>query len=440
MAFFLSAGMLGKLCRELIEGGYEPDTPAALVYKASWPEQKILRAALSDLSARAKEAGMPRKTALVLVGKFLGDGSLGGAYEVSRLYDASFEHEFRGACSIEACSIEANSHEACSLEACSHETSLPKIKAVVAAFTRAGALLGLRIAGALGGRVFAPERYAGGGVESLTGTVFDWAGEWFSKSDALIFVSAAGIAVRAVASHVKDKTTDPAVVALDDAGENVISLLSGHVGGGNELARKIAAVTGGRAIVTTATDTHGIQSADEWAARNDCAIENAAAVKQISAATLDMASIGIAVTDESVAPPWPVTLWLRPRVLVLGVGCGRGVAKADLDAAAEDFLRGAGRSPLALKAVASIDLKRDEPAILDFCRERGIPFVTYGTEELRSVRGSFSSSQRVLEATGVDNVCERAAVLAAGSGILLRSKTRYPRISLALARLVGKIP
>jgi precorrin-4/cobalt-precorrin-4 C11-methyltransferase len=92
MAFFLSAGMLDELCRELIGGGYEPDTPAALVYKASWPEQRILRAALSDLPTRAEAAAMPRKTALVLVGRFLGDD-----YEVSRLYDASFEHEFRRA-------------------------------------------------------------------------------------------------------------------------------------------------------------------------------------------------------------------------------------------------------------------------------------------------------------------------------------------------------
>ncbi|MDR1874329.1 MAG: precorrin-4 C(11)-methyltransferase [Synergistaceae bacterium] len=92
MAFFLSAGMLGELCRELVEGGYEPDTPAALIYKASWPEQRVLRAALSDLPAQAEAAAMPRKTALVLVGRFLGND-----YETSRLYDASFSHGFRKA-------------------------------------------------------------------------------------------------------------------------------------------------------------------------------------------------------------------------------------------------------------------------------------------------------------------------------------------------------
>ncbi|MDR1874328.1 MAG: cobalamin biosynthesis protein [Synergistaceae bacterium] len=337
------------------------------------------------------------------------------------------------------------------------------MKAAIVAFTRSGALLSLRIARELDARAFAPERHAGGGVEVLPGTVFDWAREWFSRSEALVFVSAAGIAVRAIAPHVRTKTKDPAVVVLDDRGRNVISLLSGHVGGGNDLARRIAALTGGRAVVTTATDARGIEAVDEWAVKNDCAVENMEAVKWISAAMLDAqppqkspidvvwadptsagagltgaTPVGVAITDESILPPWPVTLWLRPRVLVLGVGCRRGIAKAALDAAAEDFLRGAGRSPLSLKAAASIDLKRDEPAILDFCRERGISFLTYGAAELRGVEGSFSFSQKVLEVTGVDNVCERAAVLAARSvssaGVLLRSKTLYPEISLALAR------
>jgi cobalt-precorrin 5A hydrolase len=86
--------------------------------------------------------------------------------------------------------------------------------------------------------------------------------------------------------------------------------------------------------------------------------------------------------------------------------------------------------------VASIDLKRGEGAIVDFCSEREIPFLTFSAEELSRAAGPFSSSQKVLEVTGVDNVCERAAVLAANNGPLLRSKTIYPGIALALAREV----
>ena len=297
---------------------------------------------------------------------------------------------------------------------------------VIAAFTREGAELASRLAGRLeNSRVFA---------FPFGGTVFEWAGEWFPRAAALVFVSAVGIAVRAIAPHVNDKTTDPAVVALDDAGRNVIPLLSGHIGGANDLAVRIAEITGGRAVVTTATDMRGVEAADVWAVRNNCAVENPKAIKSVSAAMLDNLPVGVAVTDENLSPPWPVTLWLRPRVLVLGVGCRRGVEKEALGAAASDFLKGAGRSPLSLKAVASIDIKRDEPAIVDFCRENGVPFLTYSAEELSRVRGPFLSSQKVMEVTGVDNICERAAVLAARNGVLLRSKTVYPGIALALAR------
>jgi len=313
---------------------------------------------------------------------------------------------------------------------------------VIVAFTRDGTELASRLAGNIeNSRVFAPFRFAGDKVEPLKGTVFDWAGEWFSRAGAMVFVSAVGIAVRTIAPHVKNKTTDPAVVALDDLGQNVVSLLSGHIGGGNDLARKIAGMTGGRAVVTTATDTHGIEAFDEWAVQNNCAIQNHEAIKTVSMEMLDNNSVGVAITDElfdELTPPWPVTLWLRPRVLILGVGCKRGIEKETFGAAVGDFLKGTGKSPLSLKAVASIDLKRDEPAIVSFCREQEVPFLTYSAEELSQIEGHFSSSQRVLEVTGVDNVCERAAVLAAGNGALLRNKTLYSGISLALAREIKK--
>jgi cobalt-precorrin 5A hydrolase len=371
-----------------------------------------------------------------LVGGFLGD-----EYELSRLYDASFGHEFREA-KFSAGSADPQDREIPKIS----PIARPRADLAIVAFTRDGASLASRVAEGLRGkadvRVDVPARYAGGGRQVLGKSVAWWARDWFHCSRALLFISAAGIAVRAIAPLVKDKTTDPAVVVMDDRGKNVISLLSGHIGGGNELARRIAALTGGRAGLTTATDIHGIEAVDEWAVENDCAVENVGAVKSVSAAMLDgpadiqsEARVGVAITDESLSPPWPVTLWLRPHVLTLGVGCKRGTAKEALEAAVEDFLDGAGVSPLSLRAVASLDRKRDEPAIVEFCRERDLEFLTFGAEELQAVRGIFSSSQKVLEVTGVDNVCERAAVLAAGeNAALLRSKTLYPGITLALAR------
>ena len=306
---------------------------------------------------------------------------------------------------------------------------------VLAAFTRAGAELAVKLAGELGGRAFVSERCLVEGTELLEGSVGDWSGRWFPRAGALVFVCACGIAVRAIAPHIRTKTEDPAVVVADEGGRFVIPLLSGHIGGANDLARRIALLTGGEAAVTTATDVNGLVAVDEWAVKNNCAIENPTSIKEVSSAVLAGAPVGVAVTEQLQPTPWPATLWLRPRVLTLGVGCKRGVPSTEMEAAAADFLEGAGASSLSLCAVASIDLKADEPALIALAERYDIPFVTFSAETLQAVPGSFSASARVKEVTGVDNVCERAAVLAAGGeAVLLRSKARYPGMTFALAR------
>ncbi len=311
----------------------------------------------------------------------------------------------------------------------------------IVAFTRDGTKLAQKVAAALGGRAWAPAKYANAAgndpasVTPLDGSLADWTRRHFGESGALIFVSACGIAVRGVAPLLKDKTRDPAVVCLDDRGENVIALLSGHLGGANDLALKIAGLTGGRAVVTTATDVHGVRAVDTWAKDQDCAIENPGAIKSVSSAILDGGTVGVAVTEQIMPAPWPATLWLRPRNLVLGAGCKRGTPFESLRGAAADFLDGAGVSPLSLRALASVDAKADEPGLNALAESFKIPFLVFPASELAGVPGRFSRSERVLAAVGVDNVCERAAVLGAELGPLLRSKTIYPGVTFALARI-----
>ncbi len=319
----------------------------------------------------------------------------------------------------------------------------------IIAFTREGTFLARRLAAALGGRVWAPEKFAIPAesatqsnlpeVRPLRGALSDWTKEHFYESSALVFVSACGIAVRAIAPFLTDKTRDPAVVCLDEKGENIISLLSGHAGGANDLARHIAKITGGRAIVTTATDLAGVTAVDSWACEHDFVIENPHIVKKISSAALEGEKIGVAVTEISMPAPWPATLWLRPKNLVVGVGCKKNTPLNDLRAAVKDFLKGAGVAEKSLRAIASIDLKSDEPALLSLADEYNVPFFTYSAEELARAQGHFSHSQKVLATTGVGCVCERAAVLGAENGPLLRSKTIYPGITLALARVPSEV-
>ena len=277
------------------------------------------------------------------------------------------------------------------------------MKAAVAAFSEKGIETARAVARLLGADVWAPARYARPGLRVIEPGLNEWAGARFADCDALVFVSACGIAVRAIAPFVRSKAEDPAVVVLDEAGENVISLLSGHLGGANELAKEIAAAVGGRAVITTATDVRGVTAVDSWAVAHDCAVENVHAVKEISSAALAGREIGVAVTEELTPAPWPVTLWLRPRVLVLGVGCKRGAEFSALAEAAEEFLEESGVSPL------------------------------------NGARGRFSYSERVERETGVGCVCERAAALAAEGGVLMRGKTIYPGVTLALAKHRRKV-
>ena len=305
----------------------------------------------------------------------------------------------------------------------------------IAAFTHRGVNLALRLAGFLEGRVFAPQRFSRDGVNFIDSPLSEWAGKMFREASALIFVSACGIAVRAVAPHVKDKMSDPAVVVIDESGRFVVPLLSGHVGGANDLARKIAAFLHAVPVITTATDVNNLVAVDEWAVKNDCVIENPGAVKSVSGSLLEDYPVGVAVTHENIPVPFPVTLMLRPRVLVLGAGCNKGVSPEDFESSAMDFLKGAGVSVMSLKALATIDIKRDEPAMKIFAESHNIPLVTFAADELNMLAGNFTASERVRHFTGTDNVCERACVLCAGEGgVLLRSKTVYNGITFALAR------
>lgn len=416
MALFLSSGMVRRVCDDLIAGGYPPETKAALAYKVSWPEQKVVCGDLATLAGLAEAEGIDR-TALILVGDFLGD-----VYERSKLYDPTFAHGCRDASAA----------------------LVPELKIAYVAFTADGIATALKLKNDLGGAVSAPARFAAafpGRVEPLPGSVADWTAAHFGAVDALVFVSAAGIAVRAIAPHVESKTADPAVIVLDDLGRNAISLLSGHIGGANDLARRIAGIVGGTPVVTTSTDLHGIEAADGWAVTHGMTVENPEAIKSVSSAMLAGVPVGVAITEETVTPPWPVTLWLRPRNLVLGVGCRRGVDPAALAAAIADFLDGAGVSPLSVAAIASLNIKRDEVAVVSWAEMRNVPFMTYTARALQEQEGDFTPSERVMEETGTDNVCERAAVAAGrdlfGEAVLMRSKTKYPGITLALVKERG---
>ena len=154
------------------------------------------------------------------------------------------------------------------------------------AFTDTGLALARRLADALPGSV---DRCGSGGV-SLAG----WTALQFAQSDALVFVGAVGIAVRAIAPHCRSKASDPAVVVLDECGRFAVPVLSGHLGGANDLARALAAVCGAVPVITTATDAHGIFAVDEWAKHQNCTVLEAERIKHVSSKLLAGQSVRFA--------------------------------------------------------------------------------------------------------------------------------------------------
>ena len=324
----------------------------------------------------------------------------------------------------------------------------------VIAFTKRGAALGRTLADALGGALSAPARFADEVGAEPVSDLAAWTAERWGRAEALVFVGACGIAVRAVAPHVRDKFTDPAVVCVDEAGRFAVPLLSGHVGGANALALRVAALTGGQAAVSTATDVNGLFAVDVWAKGEGLVITDRALAREVSAALLEgrpvgfasdfghpcpesltggPAELGVWVTWRTGEGPFPRALRLAPRGLILGIGCRRGAARADIEAMADAAL--AGYEPRAVAAVATIDLKKDEPGLLAFCEARNLPLVTFTAEELAAAEGDFTPSEFVKGVTGVDNVCERAAVAAGGR--LLVPKQAKNGVTAAVA---GKEP
>lgn len=302
----------------------------------------------------------------------------------------------------------------------------------------------------------------------LPASLTEWTKEQFLKKDGIVFIGAAGIAVRAVAPFLKSKAVDPAVVVLDDMGRFSISLLSGHLGGANELAERAAGIAGGQAVITTATDNHGGFAVDLFAKKQGLVITALSRVKEVSSAVLRGETIGF-YSDfpvEGKLPPGLVfgetcrmnvwitiknkpeeaflkgSLKLVPRLLILGIGCRKGIPAEGIEKAVDQVLREWNLSPEGLAACASIDLKKEEAGICEYAAGKGIRFYTYPARTLAETEGEFSASSFVKQVTGVDNVCERSALACAeklGGGRLLVKKQASGGITLAVAVLDWKV-
>jgi cobalt-precorrin 5A hydrolase len=329
----------------------------------------------------------------------------------------------------------------------------------VVTLTPRGRQLGQRLIDALGrGEVIAAES---GAREVLP--------ELFRAGRPLVCIMALGIVVRLLGPVLRDKTAEPAVVVVDEAGRFAVSVLGGHRGGGNALAREVARALGGTPVLTTASEALGLPAVDLIG--HDCGwkIEDGSRLTEVAAAVVGGAAV--AVYQDVGSPdwwqefgPWPahferVAHWpdgrraaalvisdhtgpdlpgpavvYRPPSLVAGVGCRRGVPWDEIEELFRQVCAAHSFSPLSLGAVASASLKADEPGLREFAARHGVPLRTFGLEELAAVGALPTPSERVRAQIGVAGVAEPAALLAAGAANLLVPKQRGRRVTLALAR------
>ena len=304
----------------------------------------------------------------------------------------------------------------------------------------------------------APARYAQAWEARPYQSLDAWTRDAFAHTDALLFVSAAGIAVRAIAPYVHDKFEDPAVVSIDEAATFVVPLLSGHVGGANELARAIASASGAQAVISTATDVNGLFAVDEWARQQGLAIVEREMAKRVASELLAgnrvgfasdfpvkgappqgvlagnegaRAEVGIVISLDAHAQPFAHTLHLVPRIVAIGVGCKRDTDAGRIQALIDACLQEAHIAPEAVDTLASIDVKADEPGLREVAERHGWKTAFYSAAELDAVPGEFASSAFVEKTVGVANVCERAAC-AAGAR-LVQGRRSETGVTVALA-------
>lgn len=321
-----------------------------------------------------------------------------------------------------------------------------------------------------------------------------WTAQRMAEGDALLFIGACGVAVRAIAPNLTDKMHDVPVLVMDEEGQYVIPILSGHVGGANELAREFADLMDARPVITTATDVQKKFAVDLFAKRNHLEIMNKDGIAKVSAKALAGEQLTIAVRAQNIECYHPkfcevceedfteaenqllreasmhkqdqevcgvelplrlvpyvknqqidivvsempdnknALIWLRPKRYVVGMGCRKNKASEELLAFYQETLEQAMVEPGEVYALASIDKKKDEPGLLAISERMRIPFFTYTAEELNRVGACVHSSEFVKAQVGVDNVCERAALAGCGAnGTLIYEKQAFDGMTIAIA-------
>ncbi|WP_068497471.1 cobalt-precorrin 5A hydrolase [Paenibacillus kribbensis] len=315
------------------------------------------------------------------------------------------------------------------------------------------------------------------GIQLFEGSVKLILPDLFKQYNGIILIISLGAVVRMIAPILVDKKVDPAVVVIDDRGEHVISVLSGHLGGANELTRHVAAVLGARAVITTASDVQGTIPVDMLGRELGWVVDSFDKATPVSAAVVNEEPVALIqetgernwwrydkpipahikvyssmaeasrepfnaalVVSDRLLEPEEEERFLtngvlyRPKSLVLGIGCNRGTAVEELEAGVLSTLQELRLSVKSVRNIATIDLKKDEEGLLALCAKYGWELVTYTPSELNTVQLP-NPSETVFKYTGAYGVSEPAALLSSGADHWLLEKKKSGNMTLSVARV-----
>jgi cobalt-precorrin 5A hydrolase len=312
-----------------------------------------------------------------------------------------------------------------------------------------------------------------GAIIPFDGNLKNLLAEVFQKHEGFIFIMATGIVVRTIAPYIQDKKVDPAIVVMDLKGKFAISLVSGHLGGANELAQLIAEKTGAIPVITTGTDTMGTIAPDMIAKEIGGEVEDFGPLKYVSGALVDGEKVAVAnltgvkakslegdlkknvivcrsigeilatnckaailitheLIPEEALEKLPVHVVIRPKVLSVGLGCNRGTTLEEFEEGIFSILGRYRLSEKSIKTLATAELKRDEEGLLKFADKHGLPIQFWSKEELETVQIP-NPSETVSRFVGVRGVAEPAAILSARGGQLIVEKVKHGNLTMAVA-------
>lgn len=344
------------------------------------------------------------------------------------------------------------------------------MKTAIVTLTAGGAALGRKLTeGFPQSDLFVhPKFFRDGNREKpIKGSFTLFIGEIFSRYTSLIFIMAAGIVVRSIAPYLRDKKTDPAVVVMDEKGTFVISLLSGHLGGANNLTWEIADFLSATPVITTASDVNDRIAVDTLAMLYHCTIEDFKEATKITAHIVNGEEVGI-LSSIPITTPLPSNVRLlkaedmhgvinikgliyitenevqhlipcdkvvlRPRNLIVGLGCRKGKQKTEILGAITEVFQQAGLSINSIKKLATVDVKKEESGMIEAAEALGVPLCIVSREEILRIEDQFAASSFVKETIGVGAVCEPAALISSNEGSVIIGKKACKGITIAVVK------